>query len=252
MKKLTKKFAAFALALVTALTAVPLTAQAAVSAPAKTTTYRTSKSTNYPELVQFTVSGLSKSDEVKKVKSSKASVATPYLIEYHSSSWSVEDDQTGGKDSGSNYNALIQSWIQKAGTTNISYTIGKKKYTTKVTIKNYTNPLESLKITGVQNGTNLANLADKSTDPSPLSLSNDQEDATISISAKSGWTITYAALEGSTTYSVSPLNKGLSSATLRVGTLEKDSYYFVSVNLENTKDGGTLSIVYPIYPNADK
>jgi hypothetical protein len=256
MKKITKKFAALALALVTALTCVPLTAQAAVNAPATATVYCTSKSTDYPINTSFTISELSKSDKIKKVKSSNTSVATPYLIQYDSSSWTdayINNNSSTIGESGSSKNATIILWFQKAGSAKISYTIGKKKYNTKVTVKNYTNPLESLEITGVENGTNLASLANESVDASPLTLSNDQKNATITISAKSGWRIAYASLndyDGNTSYGMSDIND-LSSATLRVGTLKKDKSYGIFINLENTQDGGWIPLYFSINPTAN-
>jgi hypothetical protein len=254
MKRITKKIAALALALVTALTAVPLTAQAAVSAPTQATIYRTASSANSAGIQSFSINGLSKSDKIKNIKSSNTSVAEPYSVQYGSSSWSEEylDSSTTGYSS-SDYYANIEAMLLKAGSTKISYTIGKKKYTTKVTVKNYTNPLESFEISGVKNGKNLASLANKSTDLSSQVLTDDQKNATVTISAKSGWVITYAALsdnDNNTSYSIANYSKGLSSATLHVGTLKKTGHYYVYMNLQNKKDGGTLYLYLSINPNA--
>ncbi len=80
---------------------------------------------------------------------------------------------------------------KKAGTTTITYKIGKQKYSQKVTIKKYANPFKTLKI-------NNLNLASKFKSKSNYTLSyNKYRGKTLKLqySAKKGWSLNIHYLE---------------------------------------------------------
>jgi hypothetical protein len=255
MKNFKTKLLALILVFATAFGSVPLAAQAAVSAPSDEIYYLSSKNgTAYGSIY---ISGLSKSSEVTKIKSSKKSVVALDYVEkssYTSSSVTknLGQDSSSESTSGSkSYSAYIGFNILKAGTSDITYTVGKKSYTTKITVKKYTNPLKTVEISGLKNGkkSNLSGMVDKSSSASALDLKSDQKNAKIKIEAKKGWKISYAEIydnEASTVVETSNWSKGLSSVTLRPGTLKKDGNYSVYISMFNEEDGGSLYITYSI------
>jgi hypothetical protein len=254
MKNFKTKLLALVLVLATALGSAPLAVQAAVSAPSEATYYLTSKDdTSYGNIY---ISGLSKSSKVTKIKSSKKSVAT--LNSYQKSTYSnssttkyLDSNEADYTSSYKEYSANIGFFLNKAGTSDITYTIGKKSYTTKITVKDYTNPLKTVEISGLKNGksSNLKGLVDSSAYASPLSLKSEQKDAKIKLATEKNWKITYAELfdnETSTALEMYNYSTGLSSVTLRPGTLNKGGNYSLYIYMYNEEDGGTLNITYSI------
>jgi hypothetical protein len=252
MKNFKTKLLALVLVLATALSSAPLAVQAAVSAPTEATYYLSSKTdTSYGSIY---LSGLSKSSEVTKIKSSKKSVVTLDYYEKDSyvNSYTNESLNSNDKSSSSykNYSATIGFFMNKTGTSDITYTIGKKSYTTKVTVKKYTNPLETVEISGLKKGksSNLKGLVDSSANASTLNLKSDQKDAKINLAVKKGWKIRNVYLnDNDYTFSQSIYSsKGLSSVTLNPGTLKKNVGYTLGIYMYNEEDGGELSIYYYI------
>ena len=256
--KFATKLLASALALVVAVTAVPVTAMAGTPTYNKEVTYyQTSKDATYTTTTSFTVSNLSSKQTIKKnsVASSNKDVVglrylkrninnSSYKSEYYDSTydWSKEDGKTVKN---SIYAYEIGLALKKAGTSNVTFKIGSKKYTSKVKVCKYTNPVASCKISGISG--DLKNKTKSSAYPT-LKLSKTVKDsATIKVKAASGWKINYVELYNQKTSSWQNINtysNPVSSSTLRVGTLTKGTPYSVYVSFTNTKTGGTLYCNY--------
>ncbi|MBQ8527073.1 MAG: hypothetical protein IJ429_01245 [Lachnospiraceae bacterium] len=261
MRKTIKKFLTIALAATVAVSAfTPVTAKAA-DVPSSMTIYRTSKSGTSNTSIY--ISNLKKSATIKKssVKSSDKKVATinylnkdTYNSTYNYKYYNGSKDNTY-KNSYANY--YISLSLKKAGTSTISYKLDGKTYKTKVTVKNYTNPLKSVKISGISG--NLAGKLKKQ-NSAKAKLKKSPKNATVKLTANKNWKITGVSLstvkkikqDGGTSYSTQEqysyyaYNGGKSSATLRVGNLSKKNAYQVNVNMVNTKTGGSLYCTYNI------
>jgi hypothetical protein len=254
MKKFKTKLLALVLVLATALSSAPLAVQAAVNAPTDATYYLTSKDGGSYESIF--INGLSKSSEISKIKSSDKSVVTldsyqKYSYTDSSTTTYLNSESEGYSNSETGYTAYIGFILNKAGTTDITYTIGKKNYTTTITVKDYTNPLKTVEISGLKNGksSNLKGLVDSSSTASALKLKSDQKNTKIKLAAKKGWKIVSAELhDNDTSTSVQMFNYagGLSSGTLLAGTLKKDESYQLYIYLYHEEDGGSMNITYTI------
>lgn len=135
---------------------------------------------------------------------------------------------------------------KKAGTSTVFFKIGSKTCKTKVTVKKYTNPVKSLTISGVNSGKTLKSKF-KSSSSASGKLTTTTRNAKIVLKAADGWKIQDLSLSSSSGVyqSYSSYSSPKSSATLRVGTLKKSSYY-VSATLVNTKTEGTITLSYSI------
>lgn len=256
MRKLTKKLMGAVLAAAVALTALPVTASAAVSYSKKQVVYLTpGVSDGWNTLYVY---GLKKGQTIKKssIKSSKKSVLEVSYVQngtstYKNYSYTAKKNKT---TSFTDRYAYISYHMKKAGTATISYKIGTKTYKTKVTLKKYTNPLKSITISGVSGGKNIASKVNKSTNAS-LKMTKSSSNGSVKISTKSGWKITYASVDvykhtdkvdsllfsrGYYSYS-----KPASSVTLKVGSMSKSNRYYVNISCQSTS-GGYLYISYAI------
>lgn len=240
MKAFVKRISVVFMALLLTVTMIPAAAEAAVSAPSSTTVYRTTKTGT--SSVSIYVSGLTSKQSIAKssVKSSKSSVAAPYSVT-NSSSTSKTQYWNGSKDySSSSRYGSISLTAKKAGTSTVSYKIGSKTYKTKLTVKNYVNPVKSLTVSGIS-----GNLASKfkSYSWANAKIASSKSNGTVKVTAASGWKITSVDLYNSKTgisRSVSAYGAPVSSATLYTGSMKKGTAGYVSVSLRNTKNGGTL------------
>ncbi len=255
MKQLVKKVFVAALALTVMFTMLaPATAEAAVTYNKSQTLYRTSKSgTSYTSIY---ISNLTKSQTIKKtsVKSDKTSVAKPWYLSRSISSYKTEyfsSNMTG--DSNNYYSYDIGLELKKAGKAKISFKIGSKTYTSTVTVKNYTNPLSSVTITGVNGGKNIASKLSSSSSCSTLKLTKTTRNAVVKVKPKSGWKVTSISVENSQTgdtMSVSNYNyfgptKGISNASLKLGTLTKNKKVTLRINCVD-KTGASMNVAYYI------
>ena len=146
---------------------------------------------------------------------------------------------------GSGYSYSIELRAKKAVSANISFKIGSKKYTSKVTVKAYTNTISSLTVTGVKNGSS-SNLAGKFKNESysDLKLSKNVKNATVTCKAVSGWKIVRIGTfdeNNKLQRSISTRNEGASVLSLHAGNLTKNHINEITVDLVNTKTGGSLS-----------
>jgi len=251
MKKVVKKLFVMAMAVTVAATAVPtMSVEAAITAPK---TYIVNRDTvkddeSYHSLY---VSGLEKSTKIypKTVKSSKKAVLVPWYMEKYHDSYSYtttyldENSNISGEPSEYGYDswaAYVGFRVKKAGTATLSYKIGNKTYKTKVTAKAYKNPLKTVNIAGIKNGST-TNLASKLKDESYtyLKLNANKKDAIVKMVANSGWKITevyaYNYANGSS-YTARNSN-GVGTLALNIGNVKKTESYRVTVDLYNTTTG---------------
>lgn len=251
MKQLVKKVFAAALALTVMFTMLaPVTAEAAVTYNKSQTLYRTSKSgTSYMTIY---VSGLTKSQTIKKssVKSNKTGVARPWYLSRSISSYKTEYFSNNVKEDSNNYYSYgIGLELKKAGKAKISFKIGSKTYTSTVTVKNYTNPLSSVTITGVNGGKNIASKLNSSSSCSTLKLTKTTRNAVVKVKPKSGWKVTSINVENSQTGDTMSIsnygNKGVSNASLKLGTLTKNKSVIVRIYCAD-KTGAPMSVSYHI------
>ena len=249
MKKTFKKLTCIILTAIMVCTTMAFTVSAA-SGPSYSTSqtvYMTSKNStgNY---VSIYVGNLTSSQKITKssVKSSNNAVAQPRSL--YRSTYTYENQYLTGNDKGykgSGYSYSIELNAKKAGNANISFKIGSKKYTSKVTVKAYTNPISSLTVTGVKNGSN-SNLAGKFKNESysSLKLSKNVKNATVTCKSASGWKITRIGTydeNNKLQRSISTRNAGASALSLHAGNLTKNQRNEITVDLINTKTGGSLS-----------
>ena len=189
------------------------------------------------------------SDKIKKssVKSSNSGIVELQTLSNRTSIYETDGFTKGATTSKqTNVSADIFAIAKKAGTTTVSYQIGSKTYQTKVTVKNYVNPLSSLKISGVNSGKNIATQANK-TDQVACKLKKTVKNATVTVKAKSGWKISYIGrnAKGGDGCSYS-FSKGVSAVAVPVGTMTKNKSYMVTIQLENTKDKAMILVNYNI------
>lgn len=198
----------------------------------------------------ISIGGLTSTQTISKssVKTSNKNVVSLQNLSRYTST-SKYQYWNGQKDSSSsNYSYNISLNTKATGKAKISWKIGSKTYSTNVTVLKYTNPLKSMVITGLKNGTssNLAGLF-KNTNSASGTLAKTTKNATVKITAASGWKITNANYNSNDLYrNVSSWN-GTSSVTLHPGTMTKNSYNSVYVTLRNTKTGGTVTCSYSFH-----
>ena len=159
-----KKFSKLMLGIVAGLmvfVSVPAMAKAAPSCPAtETIVFNSTTETN--RYTSVSISNLTKKSKITDVKSSNKAVVEFRRVEYHhySSSTTYSD---GSEGYGYNdYYAYIELTAKKTGTATLTYKVDGKKYTTKYVVKAYKNCLESLQVTGINSGKNIASKYKKS------------------------------------------------------------------------------------------
>lgn len=256
MRIIAKKCKGLALALVLTVVCaafVPVTADAAVSYPKEQTLYMTSTSGN--SYLSFYVGGLKKSETIGKssVKSSDKKICAPWYLERATSTYSYKtqyyDGQKPYSSSSSSYGYYIGLQAKKTGTAKISFKVGSKTYTSKVKFKKYTNPLKTVKISGVNNGNNVASKLKNSNYCSTLKLTKTTKNATVTVKPNSGWKVqsieVYNGQTGDTIRVSNYGTKGVSNATLNVGTLKAKSYLRVYITCVDS-NGTSLSCNYYI------
>lgn len=241
MKQSIKKILCLSLAFLIAVTAMPMTAEAAVTYSKSQTLYRTGTGTSYSSIY---VSGLTKSQTIKKssVKSSDTSVAAPWYLEKTTSAYSYKTDYFDENmkpysNSSSSYGYYIGLQLKKNGTSTISFTIGSKTYQSKITVKSYTNPLKTVTMTGVSGGKNIASKLDKSAYNYDLKLTKTTKNAVVTVKPNKGWKIASIEVENSDTgdsYRVYNYGgKGVTNASLKLGTLTKNKKITLRINCQD-------------------
>ncbi|MGN0142548.1 MAG: hypothetical protein ACI4AD_09995 [Roseburia sp.] len=256
MKNVTKRLLTFALALVVAVTAFgTVSAEAALKEGTNyqksTTVYLSSKTyptTYYSSLV--TVRNLSKSQTIAKkdVKSSKTSVASVYSLTYNTSTYDYYEKVSWANTSPS-YSYDIGLCLKEAGSAKISFKVkgDKKTYSTTVNVKEYTNPISSAKITGINSGKELKS---KTADQARVSFANkkDIKNAKATFKVSGDWRISSVTFNADNwnEYHSYYCSSNAKSKTISLGTLKKNVSYGIYVHCYNTKTNGSLSVYYYI------
>lgn len=159
-----------------------------------------------------------------------------YSIEY------FEKGKKARKDI-SRYDSISLT-AKKTGNAKISFKVAGKTYTSKIKILPYVNPISSLTITGVQNGSskNLAGKFKKSNEAN-VQVKKGQKNASITCKAAAGWKITSLTFSNKTTSIGKRIvsEKGVSSVKLRAGNLVAGQKGYITITLLNTETGGTQS-----------
>ena len=260
MKNLKKHFAAIAMALAVAVTAIaPVTAEAKPSYNEKFTAYRTDVRNAYTAYTDLWVGGLSKSDTIKmsSVKSTNTKSVALISLEKVYNGYETEYFSSGSKShSSKSYGYYIKVSLLKPGKSTVSFKIGNKTYKTAVTVAKYENPLKTAKILGK----NYADKLESQNAYKKLKAKSTQKNQTFTFEANKNWKINSVEVSkkekaGEYSYPVSYTQQWSYSsapktkATCSVGTIEKGTYYVVSISMFNTKTGGYLYVYYYInYP----
>ncbi len=175
------------------------------------------------------------SNTSKKLTSFKSSDTSIFEVQY--------DEAEGKKPS---------NWLKlnKAGTAKLSFKYGGKTYTSTVTVKKYTNPVKTFKLTGVSSGKDVSSKSKKTNNPS-LKLKKSSDNAKLTIKAKSGWKIKSVVFTNQTDWKtlVSKTYKSskvTSSYTKKLGKLRKSKSYYAEVTFVNTSNKGTITVYYAI------
>ena len=153
-----KKFSKLMLGIVASMmvfVSVPAMAKAAPSCPTTATT-AFSSTTETSRYAGVYISNLTKKSKITDVKSSNKAVVEFRRVKYlHASSSTTYSDGSDGYGS-NDYYAFIELTAKKAGTATLTYKVDGTKYTTKVVVRPYKNCVESLKVTGINSGKNIA------------------------------------------------------------------------------------------------
>ena len=247
MKKIFKKLSCVLLAAVFCCMMTPFAVNAAVRYEKNQTIYRDSKADPYTS-GDITVWGLSDKQSISqssvKVISGKNIISLSNFAKSTSKySWEYwEKGQKATAKADGYYSISFRA--KKNGTGKIAFKIGKKTYTATVRILPYVNPVSSLTVTGVKNGSS-ANLAGKFKTYSSVmetsGIKKAQKNAVITCKAAKGWKITSLGFSNEKTNVTRDIynDKGVSSVSLRAGDLAAGQTGSIDISLVNVKTGGT-------------
>lgn len=252
MKGLKKLIATTLAVAVSMAMAVPVTTQAAITAPSKAVGYLTSA--DGQSNVSFEVRGMKASEQIKmsSVKSSNKAVGEVTEI---NGTYYFE------KDNINNSYCYLYVTGKKAGTTTISYKVGSKTKKTKLTVKKYVNPVKKITLTGVNDGEDFSSLTDEQADVSgewddqagkqisPFTVEA-AKNPVLYIEPASGWSITelYVNINDNMyeNYYKYEGNKYSGAQTFDIYKMTDDARN-LSVTFVN-KDGGKIMVNYQLKP----
>ncbi len=178
--------------------------------------------------------------DTSNVSSSKSSVASIYSITRDDQESETELlDTTEASDDANTCSYSIGLMMKKAGTTNISFTVGGTTYVTAVTVVKYSNPVKTLKIKGINKSKNIASKTKKKNYVNFKGVT--KKSSTISVTPKSGWTVERISCTCSNTdESVSRRNTVKNSdgsngsvkvSSLSIGKLYRGYTYYIDITL---------------------
>ena len=238
MKKAMKKMMALVLtAAVLATAAMPVSA--AISRPKTLATYLGPDGKGDDSI---NISGL-KSDQSLTPENVKTSAKSVVGLEYiNNSTHKTEFNYWSGENAsgGTTRESTIGLILKKPGKSTISYTIGTKTYTTKVTVLKYVNPLSSLTITGINNGKTIHKKFAKNK-YATIKLPKTVSKARITAKARSGWAVkSLSVYNGRKSYEYE--SDGVTTAQLRNIKLSKGKQSCIDIELKNKSNKGTISL----------
>lgn len=152
------------------------------------------------------------------------------------------DEDNSGWTSTKNANChyRIDVRYNNTGTAKITYTINNKNYTLKLKIVPYSNAIKSITFTGVNNDKSFASLTKAGLNPSKdLTLKATTKSAKLNITPGAKWKITAVVIMDHNTGLTKEIGSrnGLSSVSLKWGTLNAKHNYTVSVRLIDAATG---------------
>ncbi len=166
-----------------------------------------------------------------------------------------------GKETRTDYDLFFKDWnitttdtscvytftftAETAGTCTINYKIGDARFTIKVKVLDYVNPLKSLSFTNFNSGKNYASKFKSGNHSNDLVFKSNVKSSSLKLAAKDGWKILSAEILDCNTLNrvtFSSARKGLASVSVRWGTFKITHTYSIKVTLYNTKNGGTLNL----------
>ena len=223
-KKFTKKTLGLILSLVFILGTVfcvPLSASAAEKNTKNQVIYTDPDYPNettdtYIAVSQF-VSGVTKTSQIKNIKTNSSEVFYKVLSDYSP----VHSGPV----------ILVRAMPSFRGTTKISFQVGKKTYSTNFTVKSYTNPAATLKI----GGKNVAKYANNRTEFMFNSIGTNGT-CNLEIKAKSGWVVQQITAYGKN-HMFCNVTVGSQSATQSLNDFE-----YLKVIFKNKQTGAYITL----------
>jgi hypothetical protein len=199
----------------------------------------------------LTVDGV---NSVKGLKSSNRKVLQPFSCHVYKGSltdtW-FTDEGAGYDDPAADESyATMYFTAKKKGTSTISFTSGNKKYTQKVTVKKYVNPLKKLTISNVNGGQDIHDLL-KNTNSISIAQTASDDPVRLTAQAASGWQITGMDFENSVvddegednTYnSKRRFARAVSSTSVILGSYNQKNYTVADITLRNQKNKGEIKV----------
>lgn len=243
MKKILKKLSCALLTAVMVCAMTPLAASAAINYSKTRIVYMptSGKELGYDEI---SINNIPAGQTILKsnVKVSKGgSVISLDSFSSSSCKSTTEAFRKGVKSSNySDHFYNIGFAVKKPGTGKISFKVGNKTYTSTIKVLRYVNPLKSISITGVKG--NLAGKFKNSGHNAFRYTNKAQKSAVMKCTAATGWKITSVSFNNNRTYTqystnYNAHNSGVSSSTLRVGSLSAKQSAYISFTLRNIKNG---------------
>ncbi len=146
--------------------------------------------------------------------------------------------------------ATISLRAGSSGTSKVTFKVkGKSKtYTVNVTVKKYTNPVKTLKVTGVSSGKNLAGKFSSNSSGNVSKLKGNTSNAKLTVTPKSGWALRKVQVKNYSNKTV--VNKKVNTTkktSYSLGTLTKSSgdwNYWVTLTFKNKKTKGEQVIEF--------
>ncbi len=132
---------------------------------------------------------------------------------------------------------------KKAGTAKIKFKMKGKTYKCTVTVKKYTNPIKTLKVTGVNSKKNISGKFKKKSEVS-LSLPKTKKNAKLVVQAADDWKLKSVYINKNSQSSKTKTYSGgtTKQKTISLGTLKKSKAYGFILTFKNKKTGGELEV----------
>lgn len=196
--------------------------------------------------VNLSLGDLAKSKTITNVKSSNTAILQPNNL-YRSTS-RITNTNLAANNVSNTYSSsagYIEVLVKKAGTAAISFKAGNKKYSCKVKVLPYTNPVKSLKFTGIGT-TNLKSLFKKyAVNDKGYAMKANAKAGFVQVAAASGWKIKsaeFTTIKPNHSYSFTcwNLKQAPSSVKMWIPSVKKGVGLVFNMTFVNTRTGGEL------------
>ncbi len=258
MKKITRKLSTLILSLVAFAGIFAVTGVTAQAEPIfeKKVIVQLDRQKNASIPASIFIDNLTENDVLDKasVSSSKPGVASIKSICFTTTKDSSLYYNDLAEDNWQYSSARIELTVHKAGTSVISFKINGTTYKTTIKAYKYTNPIKTLKITGVKNGKNqVSRFKNKST--TNVTMKKNINNPILTITVKKNWKIIdinfneFKLVKGMSEpmgYSSTGYFKGKNTVHIRLSTLKAKNSYHIMIGMQNKKTKGYLSCNYYI------